>query len=396
MDETVYNWDRALQSKIRQISQSDLSPKNKKAILDFSDECFAIGLGKARVVKYLHYLQRLAKWLGKDFEDCTKEDIKRLVGLIERSPYASFSKKEYKICIKKLFKWLRDTDDYPPEVRWIKPSSGHANKLKLPEDMLNEQDIKKLIEVEANPRNKAFISLLYESGCRISEQLFLKIKSIKFDEYGAIIIIPCMKTGSRRIRIVSSVPYLKEWLNRHPLKHDPEAYIWLTNRLTVMSYAQVTKILKNAARKAGIKKKVNPHNFRHSRATYLANYLTEAQMKEFFGWTQGSEMAAIYVHLSGRDVDNAILKLYGKAKPETPEESILTPKTCSRCEMQNPSSNKFCSRCGLPLDKETMNAIIKSELERKNADAIMNQLLKDERFKALFEEKLWEISSNLS
>ena len=36
-------------------------------------------------------------------------------------------------------------------------------------------------------------------------------------------------------------------------------------------------------------------------------------MKEHFGWVQGSEMAATYVHLSGRDVDNALLKLQGLA-----------------------------------------------------------------------------------
>lgn len=34
-------------------------------------------------------------------------------------------------------------------------------------------------------------------------------------------------------------------------------------------------------------------------------------MKEFFGWVQASNMASIYVHLSGRDVDNALLKVYG-------------------------------------------------------------------------------------
>lgn len=37
-------------------------------------------------------------------------------------------------------------------------------------------------------------------------------------------------------------------------------------------------------------KPVNPHHFRHSRATYLANYLTEAQMCEWFGWVHGSRV----------------------------------------------------------------------------------------------------------
>ena len=43
----------------------------------------------------------------------------------------------------------------------------------------------------------------------------------------------------------------------------------------------------------------------------MANYLTEAQMNVYFGWVQGSDMPSIYVHLSGRDVDYAILKANG-------------------------------------------------------------------------------------
>jgi integrase len=35
--------------------------------------------------------------------------------------------------------------------------------------------------------------------------------------------------------------------------------------------------------------RIDGHSFRHSRATWLANKLTEAQMKEHFGWTQSSD-----------------------------------------------------------------------------------------------------------
>ncbi|MBD3210268.1 hypothetical protein GF318_02700 [Candidatus Micrarchaeota archaeon] len=46
----------------------------------------------------------------------------------------------------------------------------------------------------------------------------------------------------------------------------------------------------------------------------MANKLTEARMKACFGWVQGSDMAGVYVHLSGRDVDKAILGTYGMEK----------------------------------------------------------------------------------
>jgi hypothetical protein len=112
---------------------------------------------------------------------------------------------------------------------------------------------------------------------------------------------------------------------------DPESWLWITKynrksreRYSLMDGQSIRKLLEKISRKAGISKRVYPHLLRHSRATHLASFLTEAQMKEFFGWTQSSKMAATYVHLSGRDVDNALLKIYGlKIEEARPEEAIL-------------------------------------------------------------------------
>jgi integrase/recombinase XerD len=71
---------------------------------------------------------------------------------------------------------------------------------------------------------------------------------------------------------------------------------------------------------------------RHTRATELANILTEAQMKEHLGWVPGSDMPSTHVHLSGRDVDGAILKPYGIAVDEESKVKIaLTLTKCPRC-----------------------------------------------------------------
>jgi len=58
---------------------------------------------------------------------------------------------------------------------------------------------------------------------------------------------------------------------------------------------------------------------------------------------------SIYVHLSGRDVDDALLGVYGLRK-NAEEKPQLSPKVCPRCEVANVYDAKFCSRCGLALD----------------------------------------------
>ena len=180
-------------------------------------------------------------------------------------------------------------------ISWIK--CNDVKNKKLPEEILTEEDIKKMIDSAQKARDKAIVAVLYESGCRVGEFLTMKIKNVQFDRYGAIIVVQG-KTGYRRIRLVSSVPYLAEWINNHPFNDNPEAWLWISLRnFKRLPYNSLRTILRVIAEKAGIRKSVNPHAFRHARATYLANFLTEAQMKEFFGWVQDSDMASVYVHI---------------------------------------------------------------------------------------------------
>ncbi len=376
MPESIHNYEKRLKTALRSLRRSPISKKNKEIILKFRDECYSNGLSTGRVVKYIYYLIRLAQWLGMDFEKAKKEDIKRLVTEIEKCNYVDFSKSELKTAVKKLYKWLRDSEDYPPEVKWIKPGNRKLSRIKLPEELLTEDDVVNLINSTQNVRNKAFVSMLYETRCRIGEILFIRLKHISFDQYGAQILVDG-KTGRRRIRIISSVPYLTEWINKHPDKGNPQAYLWPGLKGKVLSYGAAAKMLEILANKAGIKKKVNPHNFRHSRATYPANHLTEAQMKKYFGWVQASDMASIYVHLSGRDVDNAILKVYGLSQNNNgKEETPLKPKGCPGCDETNPATNKFCFKCGMPLDKETIVNLVEKDLQRKEADNLLDALIK--------------------
>jgi hypothetical protein len=238
--------------------------------------------------------------------------------------------------------------------------------------------------------------MLYESGCRIGELLNLKIKNSSFDEYGAKINVSG-KTGSRTIRIIFSVPYLQEWINKHPNNSNRESYVFSKDNGEIIGYKRVCTIIREIAEKAGIKKRVNPHSFRHSRATYLANHLTEAQMKEFFGWTQSSKMAAIYVHLSGRDVDNAVLKSYGiKVKDEEGQKSNLQPIKCSRCNYINEATNQFCKHCGLVLDEEKRNDILKKEMEINQYNDLLGKIVENKEMLTALVAKIAELQDPLN
>ncbi|MCK4456477.1 MAG: tyrosine-type recombinase/integrase [Thermoplasmata archaeon] len=387
----LYNYKGKLKRKLSMIKGlKDISKKAKDKILKFQRDRIAEGIGHARILRYLDDLPKLARLLDKDFEDVTADDLRRVLHEIEEQELAEASKTEFRKTIKVFYRWLNGGERYPECVEWIKTTEKRSNN-KLPEELLTEEEVKRMISSAWSPRDRAIISLLWESGCRVGELLTMRIKNVSFEENLTRIAIHG-KTGARRVPLLDSTPYLAEWLENHSLKEDSNAFLWVgigtVGRGQYLKYPALRKMLVQVAKKANVKKKVNPHNFRHSRATFLANHLTEAQMNQYLGWVRGSDMPATYVHLSGRDVDDAILKMRGLKSKEEEVESTLAPKKCPRCDLVNKATGKFCNRCGAILDVQTAVAM-QDEIE--GLDDKFSTLLQDEDVQKLLMRKMVEL-----
>ena len=374
-------------------ADEEVCAANKALISSFAKDRLAKGIGKLRVAKCIYCLRYMAHWLKIPYSEATKDDLIQLVGEMENQPYSEHSKHDFKACLKLFYKWHKGNDEvYPPEIHWLRSKLRNVVH-KLPEELLTEDEVLRMAEKAENTRDKAFILVLYESGCRIGEILSLKIKNVIFDQYGAILRVTG-KTGDRRVRIISSTPALSAWIQIHAKADNPDNSLWPPLNTShkyhdhCVDHQSMYQMLKTLAVRAGIKKRVFPHLFRHSRATALAGKLTEAQMKEYFGWTQGSSMAAIYVHMSGRDVDNALLALQGIVKPEEKREEKMVLHPCPRCQEKNSPASKFCTRCGSPMEIQLM---VQAESVRKGGDDVMNTLMQNAEFKEFLLKKVVEM-----
>jgi hypothetical protein len=226
---------------------------------------------------------------------------------------------------------------------------------------------------------------------------------VSFDKDGAVIIVNG-KTGSRRIRLVLSASKLVNWIENSPSKANRESYVWTNlekDNGNPLSYKRVSNILREVAEKASVKKRVNPHSFRHARATHLSKHLPDAIMKPYFGWTQSSKMASVYYHLSGADVDSAILGMYGKKSEE--KENMVSLKSCPRCGSDSSPESDFCCKCGLPLGIEYVDTREKDEISReiheikeemskmRDTERKFLQSITPEMIKEMIEEKVKEL-----
>ncbi len=120
----------------------------------------------------------------------------------------------------------------------------------------------------------------------------------------------------------------------------------------------------------------------------MANHLTEFQMNQYFGWVQGSNMPATYIHMNGRKIEESILTLNGIEKTKTKSSSVLKPRTCRKCDLLNNSDAKFCSKCRSVLSIEVAREIDCVKEQRVNSDEIMNIIMKDENISSMIAQKI--------
>lgn len=349
---------------------------NKELILKFIQQLSAEGITKARQKKYIFYLIRIAEMLKKEFQIADKNDIIQVLDSIENAmvknggrkgkPLSEWAKHDLKVTLKRFYRWLRETEgqefgkgEYPSEVKWFSVSMKRERK-KLPKDMLKVCDVEKLLNAANNTRDKLFIRLIFESGCRVGEILSLKLNCIESDQYGCKIHVSG-KTGERKLRVIDSEPLLIAWMREHPTKENTNSFLFCGLKGQPMEYDYYRLLMHKLAKKTGLTKPVNCHHFRHSAATRLANHLTEAQLCEYLGWVQGSQEASTYVHLSGRDVDNAILRIHGKMKPEK-EDETRERIICPRCKTVNDPLIDLCVCCGMAID---LSNIMKFDQEKE-------------------------------
>lgn len=333
------------------IDHEDLLPAQRDVLKRYDQECDKNdGLSISGRIGQLSVLSLLARKVHKPWKEMAKEDIETYIFSLE---YAPSTMDTHKIYIRKFFRWLYKSKDFPEIVEWINLQKNR--KRKLPDDLLTPEEIKMMIDAAGdNLRDRALVAVLYESGCRLGEIAGIKLKDVTSDQYGIVIIVHG-KTGDRRVRLIDSVPDLLQWLNVHPSRDGEYLFVHERNTEKQLEEKGIYFVIKKLTKKAGIKKKVHPHLFRHTRSTHLAKDFTDSELKIMQGWTPGSRMTEIYIHLSGADIDRKRLEKAGLLTRDEArkEDDSLKARVCPRCKENNPSTARFCPKCGMALDMET-------------------------------------------
>lgn len=188
---------------------------------------------------------------------------------------------------------------------------------KLP-DTLSQEEINQLIQAidlstAQGERNRAMLELLYGCGLRVSELTHLKLSDIFFDE----VFIKVTGKGNKQ-RFVPIAPltmkyitiYINEVRNKELTAKEDNDTLFLNRRGKKLTRAMVFTIIKQLAEKAGIRKNISPHTFRHSFATHLLeNGANLRAIQQMLGH-ESITTTEIYMHIDRHHLHEVLFKFH--------------------------------------------------------------------------------------
>ena len=197
-----------------------------------------------------------------------------------------------------------------PKLRRKLPSTLSIEEIN---SMINNIDKTK----KESERNIAIIETLYGCGLRVSELINLKISDLYFDED---FVKVTGKGNKQRLVPVSEVN--KQCINtylinsRTKLNIDSKSsdIIFLNRNGYKLTRAMIFTIVKSLSKKAGIKKTISPHSFRHSFATHLLENGADLKTIQQLLGHESITTTEIYMHLDNKALVNVMKKFHPRSR----------------------------------------------------------------------------------
>jgi integrase/recombinase XerD len=389
MENLTTSQTRQLRIIGRILNTPELTESQLKTLNEFDDRNKGIRRIKPQTrLNYLKVLQLLGRETKKNYKNMLPEDITKFIS--GRNHLKDNTINNYKIGFTNFFEWLKK-NDIIDALKEIKIFKNGKNGFISRQDLLTDEELKKMIDIAPRLRDKIIILLISETGLRADEAVNLRIGDIEFKgDYGEL-TVRISKTDQRTIPFIKSVPLLQQHIDLHPFKEDKSSFLFLTDTTNHKNKpflpVRIYYIVKAAAKRAGITKRVWAHQLRHIAATnYLKMGMGEAMAKKLLGLSSNSDMLARYGHLVSGDAINTLKQNAGMDIKQEKENSVLNVKVCPRCNTNNHYNSKHCSKCWLPLDVKIAMEQKDSEIEVRSFMELVMKELPVEKLKELMQK----------
>lgn len=269
-------------------------------------------------------------------------------------------------------------------------------------EIWTKEELFSVLKYEPSLRNKAMITLMWDTNARPSEITALKVRDIDFHnavKYAKGFIPANTKTGKREITLIYSFVYCLQWKEKHLYKNNGKAPFFYDEETgkplkpdTISNIfrkwkARIQRALDNGAISDPKErensetllnaKKWNPYCLRHSSISENADTLPEALVIKLAGWGQNTRQKVRYIKKKiSAQGEALILKRVGlepKEKQKVIPSSIVCPN--QDCKTENSFDAEICRKCNSVLSYSALNKI--EEKRKQELDNLVDQRLRD-------------------
>jgi integrase/recombinase XerD len=210
-------------------------------------------------------VERFLRFCGKPLPAVTLADLQAWADHLEDQGLAPASRARALSAVKSLLAWAHRAGLLPVNV-------GAALRLpavrqRLAERILPEEAVQRMLALATNPRDQALLRLLYGGGLRISEAIGLCWRDLQPREDGRGQVTVWGKGEKERTVVVSATTWAALQALRRP-GDGPDDPVFRSRKGGRLSPAQAWRIVRKAAKRAGVELPVSPHFLRHAHASH--------------------------------------------------------------------------------------------------------------------------------
>jgi integrase/recombinase XerD len=207
--------------------------------------------------------ERFLGAVEKPLHRITLGDIQQFAGQLAESGLEPSSAYRSLSAVKSLFAFGHRLGYLAFDV--ARPLRLPALREKLAERILEETDVLRMIALENMPRNKALLLTLYSGGFRVADACGLKWSNLQSRDKAGQITVFGKGSKTRTVLVPASV-----WTSLMSLRGDaPEhAPVFRSRKKGHLDESMVWRIVRKAAKRAGIEKAVSCHWLRHAHASH--------------------------------------------------------------------------------------------------------------------------------
>lgn len=239
-------------------------------------------------------IARLCSFVQKPIPVITLQDLQQFADSLTVAPA---SKKRTLAAVKSLLTFCF-------KIGYCQFNVGAALAIRKPKNTLAErilphEDVTRIIEREDDPRNHAMLRFLYETGCRVAELCGVKWLDIQPRDNGLAQVTIYGKGDKTRHVLISK--RLFKVLTKLRGESAIDTPVFPSRSGKPLDQPAVFRVMRAAAKRAGIEQAVSPHWFRHAAASHaLDNGCPISLVKEQLGHSS-LEVTSVYVHARPSD-----------------------------------------------------------------------------------------------